>query len=203
MLIPEGISVFECIIKKSRFIAETLPVETPEEAREHLKKKRLEHPDAAHVVHAFITGEQRQFMGMSDDGEPSGTSGKPVLEILKGRGITNIMLTVVRYFGGTKLGTGGLVRAYSESAVGALDRLKTVELVKYSAFSVSADYHFYQGIKMLLEEYGCRIDDESFGTGVEIKGAVPQDNEQPLVNAVKDLSSGQVLLDLSGNISQV
>lgn len=191
MLIPDGTSSFEHIIKKSRFIAETMPAETPEEARLLLKNKKLEHPDAAHVVHAFISGEQRQFMGMSDDGEPSGTSGKPVLEILKGRGITNIMLTVVRYFGGTKLGTGGLVRAYSEAASGALDRLRTAELVNYSRFEISADYHFYQGIKNMLNDYDCRIEDESFGTGVELSGFVPAHKSKELVLGVTDLSSGR------------
>ena len=191
MLIPDESSSFELIIKKSRFLAETSPADSPEEARVQLKQKKLEHPDASHVVHAFITGDQRQYMGMSDDGEPSGTSGKPVLEVLKGRGITNIMLTVVRYFGGTKLGTGGLVKAYSEAAAGALDRLKVVELVKYREFSVAADYHFFQPLKMIILEHDCRIDDESFGTAVEISGLVPEEKAAELEKAVTDASSGR------------
>ncbi len=191
MLIPDGTSLFELIIKKSHFIAETQPVNSPEAARELLKSKRLEHPDASHVVHAFITGDQRQYMGMSDDGEPSGTSGKPALEVLKGRGITNIMLTIVRYFGGTKLGTGGLVKAYSESAAGALDRLAVTELVKYRSFSVSADYHFYQPLKTIILEHCCMIEDEAFGTGVDISGLVPEGKAESLSEAVADASSGR------------
>ncbi len=197
MLVPDGSSIHEIIIKKSRFIAETMPAESPEAARLLLKQKRTEHPGAAHVVHAFITGEQRQYMGMSDDGEPSGTSGKPVLEVLKGRGITNIMLTVVRYFGGTKLGTGGLVKAYSEAAAGALDALSTTELIKYRRFTISADYHFFQPLKTIIEDNDCIIDDESFGTGVDIIGRVPEDLALKLASAVTDISSGraEVLLD--------
>ena len=203
MLIPDGSSVFELIIKKSHFIAETVPVESPAAAREILKQKRLEHPDAVHVVHAFITGDDRQHMGMSDDGEPSGTSGKPALEVLKGRGITNIMLTVVRYFGGTKLGTGGLVKAYSESAAGALDRLKTRKLVKYREFSISADYHFYQPLKAVILAHGCRIENEDFGTAVNIDGFVPVDKAEELTAAVTEASSARAEIIISSDILQV
>ena len=201
MLIPDGSSCFELIIKKSRFIAETAPVESPEEARALLKQKRLEHPEAAHVVHAFIAGNDRQYMGMSDDGEPSGTSGKPVLEVLKGRGITNVMLTVVRYFGGTKLGTGGLVKAYSESASGTLDRLKTRELIKYRAFRIISDYHFYQPLKAAVLDKDCIIEKEDFGTGVEIVGRVPDSAVDMLSAEVTELSSGRAEITLSSDIS--
>jgi uncharacterized YigZ family protein len=196
MLIPEGNSSFELIIKRSHFIAEAVPVESPEAARMILKCKRLEHPDAAHVVHAFTVGSERQFMGMSDDGEPSGTSGKPVLEVLKGRGITNVMLTIVRYFGGTKLGTGGLVRAYSESAAGALDRLKTTELIKYRRFSIAAEYSFYQPLVAAAAEYRCKIENESFGTGVEVSGLVPDVQAEAFRTAAIDLSSGRANVTL-------
>ena len=202
MLIPEGSSCFELVVKKSRFIAETAPVESPESARELLKAKRLEHPGASHVVHAFIAGDERQYMGMSDDGEPSGTSGKPTLEVLKGRGITNIMLTIVRYFGGTKLGTGGLVKAYSESAAGALDRLKTRELIHYRSFSIRADYHFYQPLKTVILEAECRIEKEDFGTGVEISGLVPAGKVEELSSMVTEISSGRAEISLSSDISQ-
>ena len=191
MLVPEDGSIFEHEIKRSRFIAEITPVESPEQARQILKNKRLEHPDAAHVVHAFIAGDERQYMGMSDDGEPSGTSGKPVLEILKGRGITNLMLTVVRYYGGIKLGTGGLVRAYSESASGALDSLKTAELIKYSGFRISADYSIYQPLSTLAAGYECRIENEIFETGVVIEGLVPADRADDFAASAVDLSSGR------------
>ncbi|MBI9107294.1 MAG: YigZ family protein [Spirochaetales bacterium] len=196
MLIPEGGSCFELEIKKSRFISEVTPAGSPAEAREILKSKRREHPDAAHVVHAFITGAERQHMGMSDDGEPSGTSGKPALEVLKGRGVTNLMLTIVRYFGGTKLGTGGLVRAYSEAARGALDRLKTVPLVTYTSFRIKADYSFYQPLSATAGIHECRIETESFGTAVEIEGLVPEEKADAFKAAVTSLSSGRAEINV-------
>ena len=114
----------ECVIKGSRFISEIFPVTTQNEARELLKAQKTKYFDATHVVHAFIIGDTAGIMGMSDDGEPSGTAGRPVLDVLKGSGITNIMLTVTRYFGGTLLGTGGLMVAYREAAKAALDKMQ-------------------------------------------------------------------------------
>lgn len=197
MLIPEGGSRFELEIKRSHFIAEITPIESPGAARTILKEKRLEHPDAAHVVHAFAAGDDRQHLGMSDDGEPSGTSGKPALEVLKGRGVTNVMLTIVRYFGGTKLGTGGLVRAYSEAAAGALDRLKTVELVKYRSFSIKIEYSLYQPLTGLEEKYKCRVENEDFGVGVAVGGQVPETAAAAFRDDVIDLSSGRAEITLS------
>ena len=139
-------------------------------------------------------------MGMSDDGEPSGTSGKPALEVLKGRGITNVMLTIVRYFGGTKLGTGGLVKAYSEAAAGALDALKTRPLIKYRAFEISADYHFYRPLKKIAAGCECLVDNEAFGTAVEISGRVPAGNAGKLSESVTEASSGRAVIVISGDI---
>jgi uncharacterized YigZ family protein len=197
MLIPGGSAEFELIIKKSRFIASAEYVESPEDARALVKKRKSEHSDAAHVVHAFISGDDRQYMGMSDDGEPSGTSGKPVLEVLKGGGITNVIITVVRYFGGTKLGTGGLVKAYSGAASGVMERLKTIPLIKYRKFRLKTNYHDYGPLKALLEERGCLIDDESFGTEVDIIGQVPDDGVEALENSLIDASCGRAEVSLS------
>lgn len=196
MLVPDGSGLHEIIIKKSRFISEITPVTNPEVARAVLKAKKAEHPDAAHVVHAFICGDQRQFMGMSDDGEPSGTSGKPVLEILKGRGITNLIITVVRYFGGTRLGTGGLVRAYSEAAAGVLDKLKTSELVHYRSFELKADYQYFNQIKSLLEELNTADLEENFGTGIRVKGNVPEVSAEELKSRCIDLTNGTAEFEL-------
>ena len=200
MLIPDGSAVFELIVKKSRFIASAEYIESPEDARILVKKRKGEHPDASHVVHAFISGDDRQYMGMSDDGEPSGTSGKPVLEVLKGGGNTNVIITVVRYFGGTKLGTGGLVKAYSGAAAGVMDRLKTKPLVKYRKFHLKTNYHDYQLLKALIEESGCLIEDESFGTAIDITGQVPEGSAEALENSLIDASSGRAEVCLSGEI---
>ncbi len=106
----------EIFIKNSRFLAEAFPVNSQQEARDCLKEQKLKYKEATHVVHAFVVGEQGEVLGCSDDGEPSGTAGKPALAVLKGAGITNLIITITRWFGGTLLGTGGLVKAYGDSA---------------------------------------------------------------------------------------
>ena len=111
----------ELMIKGSRFLAELTPVESHAEARETLKAFKQKYADATHVCHAFVAGLGREIMGMSDDGEPSGTAGRPMLDVVKGRNVTNLLLTVTRWFGGTLLGTGGLVKAYGDSAKLVLD----------------------------------------------------------------------------------
>jgi uncharacterized YigZ family protein len=106
----------EITVKRSRFLAEIFPVATPEEARSKIKAQKSAHKGSSHVVHAFITGPQGEIRGMSDNGEPPGTAARPVMDRLVGRRLTNILLTVTRWFGGTKLGTGGLVKAYGAAA---------------------------------------------------------------------------------------
>ena len=110
----------ELEIKKSRFLAEVFPVVSQTEARSLLKQQKEKYEDATHVVHGFVLGPAAEILGMSDDGEPAGTAGWPVLDVLKGRNCTNILLTVTRWFGGTLLGTGGLVKAYGDSAKAAI-----------------------------------------------------------------------------------
>ena len=107
---------FEESIKGSRFLSELFPCSSQSQARDIIKSQKEKYSDSSHVVHAFITGKNGEVMGMSDDGEPSGTAGRPTLDVLKGRLCTNTMLTITRWFGGTLLGTGGLVKAYSSGA---------------------------------------------------------------------------------------
>ena len=104
-------AAFTLLEKRSRFLAELLPASSSEEAREGVAAQRRKYPDASQVVHAMVVGEKGEVMGCSDDGEPAGTAGRPVLEILKGSRVTQVLLTVTRWFGGIKLGTGGLVHA--------------------------------------------------------------------------------------------
>jgi len=132
MLIPLKTVSVEIVIKKSRFIAIATPLDSPEQAKSHILQSRKEHPDASHVIHAYILGKRGDLFSMSDDREPRNTAGRPVLEVLKGSGITNILVIVIRYFGGTKLGTGGLVRAYSAAAKEALSCIPVEELIHCS-----------------------------------------------------------------------
>ncbi|MBO7092300.1 MAG: YigZ family protein, partial [Victivallales bacterium] len=144
MLVLEESVQFELTVKNSRFLAEAFIVGNAEAARERLREQKERFSDASHVVHAFIVGPEGNVMGCSDDGEPSGTSGRPVLEVLKGSGVTNVILTVTRWFGGTKLGTGGLVKAYTESAQGVVAQMRTHELVAMSHFEMMVPYGLYE-----------------------------------------------------------
>ena len=110
----------EIVEKKSRFIAHVFPVHSEQEAVEHIEQIRKQYWDARHNCHAFVIGPNDEISRCSDDGEPSGTAGRPILEVLQGRGIHNALVIVTRYFGGTLLGTGGLVRAYSQATQAGL-----------------------------------------------------------------------------------
>ena len=106
----------EFTVKGSRFLSELFPCESQAMAKDIIKAQKAKYPDATHVVHAFVLGLSSEILGMSDDGEPSGTAGRPALDVLKGYGCTNVLLTITRWFGGTLLGTGGLVKAYGDGA---------------------------------------------------------------------------------------
>ena len=118
-ILKEYIST-ELIIKNSRFLNELFPCSEQSEARGIIKAQKQKYADATHVVHAFVLGLSGEVLGMSDDGEPSGTAGHPALDVLKGKNCTNLVLTITRWFGGTLLGTGGLVKAYGDCAKSVL-----------------------------------------------------------------------------------
>jgi len=195
MLIPKSPAEFEFEIKRSRFIALAIPVSTPSEARKLLNETKDSHPDAAHVVHSFITGKGREHQGVSDDGEPSGTAGKPVWEVLKGRGVTNLIILVIRYYGGIKLGTGGLVKAYGDAAKGVLDALETEELIEKSQFLLSLAYGIYESALLRIKEHQGEVLEETFDTGVTIQGSLPSSRAKDLEEVLKDLTSGRAELE--------
>ena len=181
----------ETIIKGSRFISEAFPVKNQQEAREILRAQKEKYADATHVVHAFIAGETGGIMGMSDDGEPSGTAGRPALEVLKGSGITNILLTITRYFGGTLLGTGGLSRAYSGGAKEVLAIAETEPLVAKSAFSFSVSYDRYDAVKRAFKDFHIDIASEDFGTEITVNGTIFLDESQQFAARVFDITQGK------------
>lgn len=182
----------ELVIKNSRFISEVFPVETQAQAREKLHEVKQKYFDATHVVHAFSVGLKSETFGMSDDGEPSGTAGRPVLDVLKGSGITNILLTVTRYFGGTLLGTGGLVHAYSESAKQVLSICKAESYVEKSSFSFSCGYDLYQTIKYLFEGFNISNLTENFGTDISIQGEIFLSEKNTFLEQIKNISKGTI-----------
>lgn len=192
MRVPLGQSSFEQIIKGSRFLSESFPVSSQQEVREILKSQKQKYADATHVCHAFICGKKAEIMGMSDDGEPGGTAGRPMLDILKGSGCTNILITVTRWFGGTLLGTGGLVHAYGDGARGVLGSTETEELVEKREFEILCDYQQYNVVKKALEEFTVSAMSEEFGENVRVGASVPLSEFPRLASSVFDRTNGKV-----------
>ena len=192
-----GYAVFETLVKHSRFIAELLPCASQSEARELLKSQKAKYADASHVVHAFVTGPSAEIRGMSDDGEPSGTAARPVLDVLCGRKCTNALLTVTRYFGGTLLGTGGLVKAYGDAAKAVIEKAERLgsfsELVEKTRFSFTASYVAYEKIRRLMKCYRLFGVEERFESAVSVSGEIESGELQDFSDAIRDASGGAVL----------
>lgn len=183
----------EIVIKRSRFISELMTVTDCDNAKETLRacKEAWALQGITHLVHAFIVGPGANIMGCSDDGEPSGTAGRPVLEVLKGTGMTYVMLTVARYFGGIKLGTGGLVKAYTESAQAAVAVSTSMELVPMVSFKVTCPYPCYERIKLVLAACEAEIKSEDFNTDVSILATMREEHMQSVSEQCRDISRGQ------------
>ena len=150
--------------------------------------------NGGHIVYAFLTGPGAEQMGCSDDGEPSGTAGRPVLTVLKNSGLTNVVLTVARWFGGIKLGTGGLVRAYTEAAQAVLAVAETGEftLCREAVFELS--YAAYEQARREFAALEFAVTAESFGTLVRVEGSLPEKKWPLLREKLRDLSGGKVIL---------
>ena len=182
----------EIEVKKSRFIAIAEPVESLEEVKEAVNRVRAEHPNATHVVHAAVVGAAGTMYSSSDDREPKNTAGRPALEVVKGSGITDICVSIVRYFGGTLLGTGGLVKAYGDSAKEVLKIVETEPLIAKKSVEILLDYEFYTLFKRLVVDVEAKVDNEDFGTGIKVRLTLPEANYEKLISALGDLGQGRI-----------
>ena len=178
----------ELIVKKSRFIAIARTCSDPADVKRIVDQTRAQYPDATHVVHAAVMGSQFSY---SDDHEPKNTAGRPALEVLKGSGITSIIVLIIRYFGGTLLGTGGLVKAYGDSTKMVLDGIATEELVEKVSFSLTIGYEMYESVKRILGSLSADSVKEDFGTEISISGQIPLSEKDNLVSRISDLSNGR------------
>ena len=189
---------YEETIKGSRFLSELFPCESQSAARDLVKAQKTKYPDATHVVHAFVIGSGAEILGMSDDGEPSGTAGRPTLDVLKGFGCTNTLVTITRWFGGTLLGTGGLVKAYSCGAKGVLQKAQAAglfeELVEKCNFCFTCDYSLHKLIKLNMEQFALYDVTEEFAEGVKISGKVRAEQFDALAAKLMDLSNGKIIV---------
>lgn len=188
----------ELIVKGSRFLSEIFPCSEQAEARNIIKNQKARYADSTHVVHAFVLGLSGEILGMSDDGEPGGTAGRPALDVLKGHGCTNTVLTITRWFGGTLLGTGGLVKAYGDCAKQVLadadGKGLFVTYVERKEFKFECDYTLYQSVKRFLETLDVEGLSETFESLVSVSGKIACTEYTVLSARLKDMSNGRIVL---------
>jgi len=193
--VPLGPARIEIVVVNSRFIASLDYAETVEEARNFIISIRKEFPDASHNVPAFVVGggnSSTEFC--SDDGEPSGTSGRPLLSVLRGSGLGNVAVVVTRYFGGTLLGTGGLVKAYSEAGKKVLEATHRGELVEVVRFSVALPYSLYESFGRMAESCRAMLLPAEFAELVRMEVEVPSAVLDLFRSRFADLGRGEFSL---------
>ncbi len=175
--------------KKSRFIATIEPVSSEEEAAAFIASVKKKYWDAKHNCSAYVIGDNGQKSRCSDDGEPSGTAGRPMLDVLTGRRITNACVVVTRYFGGTLLGTGGLVRAYSAAVKEGLEHCEVIRKINGFAIDIRCDYNDYGRIERMIATSDHSITDTQYGQNVSAR--IITADAEGLIKEINDITSGR------------
>ena len=189
------------IIEKSKFIAHAKPVETREEADKFIVEIKSRYKDATHNVPAMVLGEKCQIQWASDDGEPQGTSGAPMVQMLVGEGLTNLVVVVTRYFGGIKLGTGGLVRAYTSSAKLAVEAAGICSVQQVCRLGVTLDYTYLSRFQQMASESisegdgGFVIGDINYGEKVRLELITPEENLEKLTGMIANMTAGTAIIE--------
>lgn len=187
----------EIIINKSRFIGLATPIESEEQAQGIIEKVRKEHMNATHNVYAYIFGENDQIQRCSDNGEPSGTAGKPVLEVIKKENLKNTLVIVTRYFGGIKLGSGGLIRAYAQSAKEAIVKAKKGYNLLMNSVEITFNYHYHGKIENFLLNYKY-VKDTVFTDKVTVKLLLEDEEIEAFKTAILNITAGNAEIKLTG-----
>ncbi|MBR3823606.1 MAG: YigZ family protein [Lachnospiraceae bacterium] len=182
----------EIVEKKSRFIATVRRVETEEEAIAFIEKMKKKYWDARHNCSAFVIGTRGELTRCSDDGEPSGTAGRPMLEVLLGEGIRNIVVVVTRYFGGVLLGTGGLVRAYTQAVKEGLNHCSVGTMVHGYEVLLNTDYNGIGKVLYLLGQYGLEPTDSDYGVDVTLQLRIADTQAEGLKKELTEATSGKI-----------
>lgn len=185
-------------IKKSRFLCQAKRVESEEEARTFIQAVKKEHYKATHNCSAFIVGEKSEIKRSSDDGEPSGTAGVPMLGVLENHDLTNVCVVVTRYFGGIKLGAGGLIRAYASSVALAIKELGIVQRKEQTSLQVELSYSQYQEYGNFLKEHELEEFDTQFTDKVQTLLYLDKENVQAIQAALTDFYQGKVTYQEGG-----
>ena len=177
--------------KKSRFIAHIEPVTSEEEALSFIASIKKQHYDARHNCYAFVIGDNSELTRCSDDGEPSGTAGRPILEVLTGEGVTNVVCVVTRYFGGTLLGTGGLVRAYQASTKEGLNNSVIIDKKAGITLSIDCEYTDVGKLQYHFANKQIRVISSDYGAGVSFKIVVETESLEATKKDLTELTSGK------------
>ena len=194
LLVPYESARAEITVVNSRFISSLSPVDSVEAARDWVNSIKREFSDATHNVAAFVIGGGNSLTEFcSDDGEPSGTSGRPLLAVVKGSGMGNIAVVVTRYFGGTLLGTGGLVKAYSEAGRSVLAKVRRAELVETLRLSFPASYHLFERVRLLAAECRATVVSEDFAEDVRLVVDVASEDYAAFADRLSEASSGALV----------
>ncbi len=202
LTVPYESARAEIVVVNSRFIGSLAPAGSIEAAREYIASIKKEFPDATHNVPAFVIGGGNSVSEFcSDDGEPPGTSGRPLLAVLKGSGLGNVAVVVTRYFGGTLLGTGGLVKAYSDAGRAVLAVVRRAELVAARRVSLSLPYHLFERVRMLLEATGSVTVSDDFAEDVRLVVDVAESGYEAFAAGLSELSAGRIVPKAEGSLT--
>jgi len=185
----------EVVEKKSRFIANVFSVKDVEEAESRIAAMQKKYWDARHNCYAFVIGSDFGISRCSDNGEPSGTAGKPILEVIKGSGVTNVLIVVTRYFGGTLLGTGGLVRAYTQAAQAGLSASVIGEMVYGAKLHLNADYNLVGNIQYYLRNEGIPLENEVYTDRVEYDITVKMEDVDRITKGLTEKTDGKLIIE--------
>jgi uncharacterized YigZ family protein len=186
----------EIVIRKSRFIGHAKPVQSEEEAVQFIEAIKKEHASATHNCSAYVCGERDQFQKQSDDGEPSGTAGKPILEVIKQQGLKNVAVVVTRYFGGIMLGAGGLIRAYTDGAVTGIEAAVPIYQVSHRLVWVEVDYTWHGKLENEFRNRGILLGETQFTDKVTVACYPMEADTDAFVSWITDTTQGQSIITI-------
>ena len=193
-LVPRASAQAEYIEKKSRFIGQVFPVTSEQEAKQRIESVRKQHYDARHNCWCYILKDgQKRY---SDDGEPQGTAGQPMLNVFEREGVVDVLCVVTRYFGGILLGAGGLCRAYTKAAKDALDAAGIAKMQPWLRERFDISYTLFERAKLLLAQLDGVLEDAQYGAGITVTCRIPEAKDAQLRTALRELSSGSVVPNL-------
>lgn len=190
IIVPASVGEAEIVEKRSRFIAVCAPAETEQQALAVLAAQKKKYPDARHHVYAYSL-RAGSITRYTDDGEPQGTAGPPVLARITGRPLCDAVVVVTRYFGGTLLGRGGLTHAYADAAAAAIEKAGRLRLASYERFCVDVPYHQYESLRRACESCGGEIESADFGSSVVLDCFIPETRADSFCGAVSELTLGR------------